>query len=130
MESSLFTEKNCHTCSNPIATKQCGQCNITVYCSLECQKIDWPRHKQTCIDLRNLKFTDFDVIKQVGEGNFTRIYQVEYRKKNYALKVCDLAKVSNLRKETDILMEKHALNKIKTVYADMPCVKLLATFKD
>ena len=50
----------------------------------------------------------------------------------YAVKVCSMAKVKNLRKETDILMEKHALNKLKEKYGEkeMPCVKLIGTFKD
>lgn len=49
----------------------------------------------------------------------------------YAIKVCSQAKVKNLRKETDILMEKHALNKLKEKYqTDMPSVKLIGTFKD
>ena len=50
----------------------------------------------------------------------------------YAVKVCSQAKVKNLRKETDILMEKHALNKLRERYGEegMPCVKLIGTFKD
>ncbi|CDW71361.1 agc pdk1 protein kinase [Stylonychia lemnae] len=83
---------------------------------------------------------DFEVIKQIGTGNFTNIYKVlhkKYPENYYALKVCDSQKVSNLRKETDILMEKHALNKIlldckdKGIKdEDLPCVKLIGTFKD
>lgn len=50
----------------------------------------------------------------------------------FAIKVCEMAKVKNLRKETDILMEKHALNKIYERYKDteLPCVKVIGTFKD
>ena len=43
-------------------------------------------------------------------------------------------KVTNMRRETDIFMEKHALNKIKENYdkkdTEMPTVKIIATFKD
>jgi hypothetical protein len=35
-----------------------------------------------------LKFSDFEVIKKVGEGNFTEIFQVERGGKMYAMKVC------------------------------------------
>ena len=39
-----------------------------------------------------------------------------------------------MRRETDILMEKHALNKIKENFGkkdeEMPTVKIAATFKD
>jgi len=79
-----------------------------------------------------LRYSDFEVIRKVGEGNFTEIYQVEHGGKMYAMKVCQMAKVKNLRKETDILMEKHALNKLYDAYkeAGLPCVKLVGTFKD
>lgn len=73
------------------------------------------------------------MIRKIGEGNFTQIYQVEHKKskRQYALKVCDSRKVANLRKETDILMEKHALNKLAELYPEeLPCVKLIGTFKD
>ena len=79
-----------------------------------------------------MRYSDFEVIRKVGEGNFTEIYQVEHGGKMYAMKVCQMAKVKNLRKETDILMEKHALNKLYDTYkgAGLPCVKLVGTFKD
>ena len=35
-----------------------------------------------------MKYSDFEVIKKVGEGNFTEIYQVERGGKMYAMKVC------------------------------------------
>ena len=36
-----------------------------------------------------------------------------------------------MKRENDILMEKHALNKLKENFAkSMPCVKIYATFKD
>ena len=69
----------------------------------------------------------------MGEGNFTQVNQVLYKGvKMYAVKVCSMAKVKNLRKETDILMEKHALNKLRERYGEkeMPNVKLVGTFKD
>ena len=36
-----------------------------------------------------------------------------------------------MKRENDVYLEKHSLNKIKEAYAsDMPSVKLIATFKD
>lgn len=36
-----------------------------------------------------------------------------------------------MRRENDILLEKHSLNKIKEKYSkEMPSVRILATFKD
>mmetsp|Transcript_13478 Transcript_13478/g.18463 ORF Transcript_13478/g.18463 Transcript_13478/m.18463 type:complete len:165 (+) Transcript_13478:51-545(+) len=43
-----------------------------------------------------------------------------------------MQKVRSMRRETDIIMEKHALNKIKEAYVGepLPSVRLLNTFKD
>ena len=59
-------------------------------------------------------------MKKLGDGNFTEIYKVEYKGHEgvyFALKICSMQKVHSLRKETDIVMEKHALNKVKQAYA-------------
>ena len=82
-----------------------------------------------------LKFEDFEVIKKLGDGNFTEVFKVEYQGNSgvyFALKICSMQKVHSLRKETDIIMEKHALNKIKETYngEPLPAVRLLNTFKD
>lgn len=46
-------------------------------------------------------------------------------------------RVSSLRKETDIMIEKHTLNRIYEHYhalgfsnSDLPCLKIIGTFKD
>ena len=41
-------DKNeCEKCMK-IANKKCAACNLVVYCSSECQKVDWKFHKFTC----------------------------------------------------------------------------------
>jgi hypothetical protein len=39
-------------CANPrcgkAGTKACQKCNVTRYCSRECQRADWPTHKRSC----------------------------------------------------------------------------------
>ncbi len=53
--------------------------------------------------------------------------------KCYAMKVCSIEKVARLRKETDIIMEKEALNKLASKYKEddiLPCVKLIGTFRE
>lgn len=40
---------------------------------------------------KELKYEDFEVIRQLGEGNFTKIFKVEHKMypgRFYALKVC------------------------------------------
>jgi len=85
---------------------------------------------------KQLQYEDFEVIRVIGEGNFSKIFMVQHNKfpdKYFALKVVNIQKVASLRRETDILLEKHSLNKIREAYSDrkaLPSVKLIATFKD
>lgn len=68
------------------------------------------------MNAKTLSYEDFESIKKLGDGNFTKVFQVshvDFPQKYYALKICEVAKVQNMRRETDILMEKHALNKIR-----------------
>ncbi|KAF8451738.1 hypothetical protein BDZ91DRAFT_750228 [Kalaharituber pfeilii] len=37
----------CATCQKP-ASQRCGQCHTTYYCTRDCQKADWKKHKRTC----------------------------------------------------------------------------------
>jgi hypothetical protein len=41
--------KLCATCSKP-AKNVCGGCKSIRYCSVECQRADWTRHKVECHD--------------------------------------------------------------------------------
>ena len=86
-------------------------------------------------DKELLQRDDFEVMKKLGDGNFTEVYKVEYKGHSdafFALKICSMQKVQSMRKETDIIMEKHALNKVKQAYPDqpLPTVRLMNTFKD
>jgi hypothetical protein len=37
----------CRKCQKP-ASSRCGGCNLSYYCSKECQKLDWKTHKPEC----------------------------------------------------------------------------------
>ena len=40
---------SCNACGEPPKNMLwCSQCSSTIYCSKECQKEDWPNHKQRC----------------------------------------------------------------------------------
>lgn len=51
-EVAIETEKNalrsCFYCDRVGELTRCGACLETWYCSQECQKADWPRHKSKC----------------------------------------------------------------------------------
>lgn len=39
--------KKCKKCSK-VSNLMCGQCQSTVYCSKQCQQMDWESHKMVC----------------------------------------------------------------------------------
>ena len=41
--------ENCNTSSK---TKKCAGCQSSWYCSMECQKVDWPNHKAECKEIQ------------------------------------------------------------------------------
>ena len=43
-----FNKDCCHTCGKIVKCKKCARCKEVSYCSRECQKKDWPRHKKEC----------------------------------------------------------------------------------
>jgi serine/threonine protein kinase len=104
----------CGKCGEP-ASKKCSKCKSIAYCSVDCQKVHWKDHKPECGDCddvlrergraKELKFDDFELIRDIGEGNFSRILLVEHTefKKSYALKLVVKQKLMQLRKELDIL---------------------------
>ena len=50
--------KPCSMCSTryaPKLLKRCGRCHSASYCSLDCQRADWPNHKQFCVMMRGAK---------------------------------------------------------------------------
>lgn len=43
-ESSQVKSSICHVCNVDMADKVCSMCNVTRYCSIECQACDWSEH--------------------------------------------------------------------------------------
>jgi len=88
---------------------------------------------------QTLSIEMFETIRKLGDGNFTEVFQVypkKFQNSHFALKICKIERVSSMKRENDVYMEKHALNKIRDTYYDaknnlaMPTVRLIATFKD
>jgi len=47
IEAILQPTRKCDVCSS-LPTKPCARCKNTFYCSSECQKAAWKKHKKTC----------------------------------------------------------------------------------
>lgn len=48
MVSHTDTRHSCSVCSSTTGTQRCGRCQLTPYCSVKCQKLDWPEHRAIC----------------------------------------------------------------------------------
>lgn len=48
----LMVSKFCATCGSCTAKKRCSKCKLP-YCSVECQKFDWPIHKVCCESIKS-----------------------------------------------------------------------------
>ena len=89
----------------------CSACSSVSYCSVDCQRSHWKEHKKVCKHsppsqlpydevvalIENnksaLKRDDFEVIKKLGDGNFTEVFKVEYKNHSgiyFALKICSV----------------------------------------
>ncbi len=39
--------------TKPRTFKECSKCELNVYCGKECQRADWARHRENCVDKRH-----------------------------------------------------------------------------
>jgi hypothetical protein len=60
-------------------------------------------------------------VQHLGTGNFTTIFRAVSKVdgQTYAVKQAEKAKLSRVRKEADLFMEKHCLSKLKGIYFAM-----------
>ena len=147
---SISIAKKCNVCQQEEGELlRCSRCKKVYYCGQECQKKDWAEHKQTCKKMnessegnsshnkenvekkkaREEGLDAFGKMEHIGSGNFSVIFKTTSKKdgKQYAIKQVEKAKVQRMRKEADVFMEKHCLNKLKGCpYV----VELYHTFQD
>jgi len=45
----------CVACHKVEGVRKCGQCKYASYCSIDCQKKDWPTHKLECVKAKEFK---------------------------------------------------------------------------
>ncbi len=49
-ENDVIPRSACRNCLKPVINlKRCSACKTVSYCSVECQRADWPSHKPSCV---------------------------------------------------------------------------------
>lgn len=72
-DGSCFDAPICCACPNPVL-KVCGKCRSAGYCSVECQRKDWPFHKEKCKVVEVTLDGDYDPFKSfVFDSKITKI---------------------------------------------------------
>ena len=122
--------KNCAWCGKENVIPRCSLCKEFYYCDQKCQQQHWKSHKLVCIGFKPPRsINDFQLLEYVGFGNFSEILHVEETRtrKQFALKKINKQKANQLRKQADVLMEKHALGRLSDMEG---VVHLYECFKD
>lgn len=78
---SVSSTKECIVCHGGNANS-CAQCGDAFYCSRECQKIDWKKHKKVCsgeriYSMENLNFTIPEEFRSIMGGIFGDMEDLE-----------------------------------------------------
>ena len=123
-------EQVCAWCGKENVSSKCSLCKKVFYCGRDCQVKHWASHKLTCEGHSTPRsIEDFEFLELLGTGNFSEIIHVRERRtgKEFALKKMEKQRVNQLRKQADVMMEKHALNRLKDVKG---VVRLYETFKN
>jgi len=45
----VIAERSCYWCGVHVPLKSCSGCRSAFYCSVDCQRFDWRRHKSMCV---------------------------------------------------------------------------------
>jgi len=70
--------------------------------------------EQTAHTTKNFNLSDYLMMMQIGAGNFSELFMVEHKETKilYTMKTFTKARVDQVKKQEDVLMEKHVMNKL------------------
>ncbi|KAJ7183823.1 hypothetical protein C8R46DRAFT_1067884 [Mycena filopes] len=81
--------------------KQCSQCQTALYCSTECQRLDWKAgHRRACAEMRTLHRAHSEVLTRRDRAFLRALLDEEYaQRKPLAMLTCLTGLTSNLDSE-------------------------------
>jgi serine/threonine protein kinase len=110
MESSIIKEEN----ENKINLDSSTHINDTLNCiknQEETNNIDSQTSKKKGL---NFNPDDYLCLRCIGSGNFSEVFMAEHKETKilYTMKIFQKMRVEQLRKQEDVLMEKHVMEKM------------------
>ena len=99
MKKILQQSRTCLCCNEPTkADLNCNRCKSALYCSVDCQRKDWPRHKPKCDAMVQL---ERNVIKQNDMSNLNNMLKEWKELSTYAfiLMVCAALSKKQIREQ-------------------------------
>jgi hypothetical protein len=116
------TGKFCANCGRDNASKTCGRCMAQAYCSTECQRADWKRHKASCQTPRAAADEEENVAAAAGPSNkLAADLELEKIRASYER---EQARARQAVEESPVFPE------LKTVIAECAKFSLNAAFPD
>ena len=81
------------------------------------------------MDSKTFNPNDYITLMQIGQGNFSEVFLVEHKttKILYTLKMFTKLRVEQVKRQEDVLMEKHVMNKVPE---HENIIKYYGSFKD
>jgi hypothetical protein len=125
----------CFMCNN-VTSKKCGSCRNTFYCSIECQRKDWPEHKKYCAieNLCRIPEIEANIIDNILQKHLRPTISLMYNKlkKNHIVidinsdykigSMCNISSLSSSElKSIDDSKDDYKKKIFKFIYTNKKC---------
>jgi hypothetical protein len=98
-------EKTCKVCAFYLFKqfKQCSKCKAVVYCSRDCQVMDWPTHKSACKEFRHKKQA---MVEEYLASSFDELASLTFINPQICPTVLRLGQTTEFDDEAEMMLQK------------------------